>query len=63
MSMTMKTPANTPQARIDRELAREREERHRHDEARAGIVTDDDLRQKDARERDDSGVLHRSRGR
>lgn len=59
----MTTPAITPNARIDRELEREREERHRNDEARAGIVTDDDLRQKDPRERDDSGTLQRSRGR
>lgn len=59
----MKTPATTPKARIDRELEREREVRHRNDEARAGILTDDDLRLKDARGRDDSGVLNRSRGR
>jgi len=59
----MTTPAITPNARIDRELEREREERHRNDEARAGILNDDDLRLKDARERDDSGLLHRSRAR
>jgi len=59
----MKTPAITPMARIDRELEREREDRHRNDEARAGIVTADDLRGKDARERDDAGVPPRSRDR
>lgn len=55
----MKTPNETPNSRLKREVAREREERHKNDEARAGILADDDLRAKDARDSDSSGKLHR----
>ncbi|HEY0065475.1 MAG TPA: hypothetical protein VGC21_25380 [Telluria sp.] len=54
------TPKN---ARLERELERERQQRHRNDEARAGIFSDDDLRLKDARESNSSGHLHRHGGR
>lgn len=53
----------TPNARLDRELERERDERHKNDAERAGIASDDDLRLKDARESNSSGRLNRSRGR
>lgn len=56
----MKTSSITPVARLERELEREREQRHQNDEAKAGIVADDDLRVKDARASNRSGQLHRS---
>lgn len=60
----MNTPATTPNTRLERELAREREERHKNDEARAGILGGDDLRTKDARESNHSfGQMHRKRER
>lgn len=56
----MKTTDTTPRSRIDRELERERTERHRNGETRTGELTDDDLRLKDARESNSSGHLHRN---
>lgn len=48
---------------LDREVKREREERHKNDEARAGVLADDDFRVKDARESNFSaGELHRVPG-
>jgi len=47
-------------ARLEREIEREREQRHKNDEARAGIV-DNDERLKDARDSASSGHLKRSR--
>lgn len=47
-------------ARLEREIEREREQRHKNDEARAGIV-DNDERLKDARDSASSGQLKRSR--
>jgi hypothetical protein len=47
-------------SRIDRELERERQERHRNDEARTGALSDDELRLKDARESTRSGQLQRN---
>ena len=59
----MKSPNPTPNTRLDREVEREREQRHKNDEARAGILADDDFRIKDARENNNSGgKLHRVRG-
>ncbi|SHG65476.1 hypothetical protein [Massilia sp. CF038] len=55
----MKIEASAKNTRLDRELEREREQRHRNDEARAGIVPDDDLRLKDARQRSGADALHR----
>jgi hypothetical protein len=49
--------------RIARELARERHERMLHDQARAGLSTEDEFRTKDARESMDSTNLKRPQGR
>ena len=57
----MKTPDTNQHSRLERELARELEQRHRNDEVRAGILNDDDLRYKDARESNSSGHLQRNR--
>ena len=60
----MNTPSTTPKARLDRELAREREERQKNDEARTGMVGGDDLRTKDARDNNhSSGQIQRKRER
>lgn len=59
----MKITDTAVPSRIDRELERERLERHRNDQARTGDMTDDDLRLKDARESNSSGQLHRSGAR
>lgn len=59
----MITPKQTSNTRLDRELEREREERHKNDEARSGMAGDDDLRAKDARDSASSGSLNRQRGR
>lgn len=59
----MKTPETLSNFRLDRELEREREQRHKNDDAKAGIAADDDFRIKDARESNNSGKLHRSRER
>jgi hypothetical protein len=56
-----KTSNSTPDKRLDREVEREREQRHKNDEARAGILGDDDFRLKDARDSNSSGQLHRHR--
>jgi hypothetical protein len=48
-------------ARIDREVARERQERSVNDEARAGLALDDEFRMKDARESMNSSSLRRAR--
>jgi hypothetical protein len=61
--MIMKASDTASRSRIDRELERERQERHRNDEARTGELPDDDLRVKDARESNSSGQLHRNGGR
>ena len=39
------------QSRLEREIERERRQRERSEEEKAGLVADDDLRTKDARER------------
>lgn len=52
----------SPSSRLDREVEREREQRHKNDETRTGMSSEDDLRVKDARDNSSSGNLHRSRG-
>ena len=59
----MNTPKQSSPARVDREIEREREERHKNDEARSGMSSDDDLRIKDARDSASSGQLNRQRTR
>ena len=50
-------------SRLDREVEREREERHKHDDAKSGGASEEEFRIKDARESTSSGNLNRSRGR
>lgn len=50
-------------ARIAREVEREREQRLKNDDLRAGIGSDEDLRAKDARENSSSSDLQRSPAR
>lgn len=57
---TIAIPADT---RLERELEREREQRHKNDDERSGIHSDDDLRSKDARDNTSSGTLQRHRPR
>ena len=57
--MANRDGTEAPLGRLARELERERHERELHDEARAHLGTADDLRSKDARERDDSNNLKR----
>ncbi len=59
----MNTPKQSSPARVDREIEREMEERHKNDDARSGISSDDDYRSKDARESASSGQLNRQRAR
>lgn len=58
----MKTSRPTPDTRLAREVEREREQRLKNDDARAGIASDDEFRAKDARENSSSGNLQRNRG-
>ena len=60
--MTEKQGARPLQSRLDREIERERRQRERNEEEKAGLLADDDLRTKDARERL-GGDLPRSRTR
>jgi hypothetical protein len=53
-------PHQSLDERVARELERERHERERHDQMRAGLDSSDELRTKDARERSNSGRLRRS---
>ncbi|NHZ95974.1 hypothetical protein [Massilia sp. CCM 8734] len=61
----MKTtkPDPQPASRIEREIERERDQRHKNDDERSGVSPASDFRIKDARESSDSGILHRSRSR
>lgn len=59
----MNSTSDNPRARLEREVQREREQRHKNDDTRAGNVSDDDLRSKDARESASSGQLKRQPGR
>lgn len=53
-------PATGPHSQLEREIERERIERLKNDEAKAGSGGDD-LRTKDARDSADSGLLQRAR--
>ncbi len=59
----MSTMHPTGTSRLDREVEREREERHKHDDAKSGGASEEEFRIKDARESTSSGNLNRSRGR
>jgi hypothetical protein len=59
----MKTPNTTSSSRLNREVEREREERHRHDDAKSYVSADEEFRTKDARENASSGQLNRQRAR
>jgi hypothetical protein len=48
--MTTRFTQVSQQARVEREVERERNERSRNDEQRAGLAVDEDFRIKDARE-------------
>ena len=54
-------PNASPDKCLDREVEREREQRHKNDDARAGIFNEDDFRLKDARNSNSSGNLQRHR--
>ena len=53
---------SAPDKRLDREVEREREQRHKNDDARAGILEEDHFKLKDARDSNSSGNLQRNRG-
>ncbi|MEJ7805836.1 MAG: hypothetical protein WKG03_07950 [Telluria sp.] len=57
--MQTSNPIHT--SRLDRELERERDERHKNDDAKSGGHSDQELRSKDARESTSSGHLNRTR--
>ena len=67
MNKTLSLPMNTPDkytsSRLDREVEREQEERHRNDDAKSGMAADEEFRVKDARESSNSGQLNRTRRR
>ena len=50
-------------SRLDREVEREQDERHRNDDAKSGMAADEEFRVKDARESSQSSQLNRSRRR
>lgn len=53
------SPPLDSRERLEREVERERAEHRKHDDTRAGMDADDELRLKDARESDNSGQLRR----
>lgn len=55
----MASPDPTCDSRIEREVEREREERQQNDEARIGVLLDDELRTKDARDNAQGSALQR----
>jgi hypothetical protein len=61
--MTTRLPKVSQQARVEREIERERNERARNDEQRAGLAVDEDFRIKDARENMGQVNLKRTPGR
>jgi hypothetical protein len=61
--MTTRMPKVSQQARVEREVERERNERSRNDEQRAGLAIDEDFRIKDARENMSVVNLKRAPGR
>jgi hypothetical protein len=61
--MSTKLPNTSMNARIEREVERERHERQLHDELRAGLLADEEFRNKDAREQAGAVSLRRPPGR
>jgi hypothetical protein len=61
--MTTRMPKVSQLARVEREVERERSERSRNDEQRAGLAVDEDFRIKDARENMSVVNLKRAPGR
>jgi hypothetical protein len=61
--MTTRLPKVSQQTRVEREIERERNERARNDEQRAGLAVDEDFRIKDARENMGQVNLKRTPGR
>jgi len=61
--MTTRSPKVSQNERVERELQRERQERSRNDEERAGLAVDEDFRIKDARENKGLVNLKRPPGR
>lgn len=59
----MTSPDSNRRARLEREIERERAQRHMNDDAKTDGPSDDDLRLKDARENASSGKLQRHRER
>lgn len=59
----MNSTLDNARSRLEREVQREREQRLKNDDTRAGNVSDDDLRSKDARESASSGHLNRQHSR
>ena len=51
IQMNDRQGARAHQSRLEREIERERREHERNEEEKAGLLADDDLRTKDARER------------
>ena len=56
------SPRQSYSGLVERELERERQERSRIDEAKAGLSVQDDFRTKDARENPGAANLKRSAG-
>jgi hypothetical protein len=63
IAMTTRMPNASLNARLEREVERERHERMLHDEQRAGLAADEEFRNKDAREKAGTVSLKRPSGR
>lgn len=61
--MTTRLPKVSQSARVEREVERERNERSRNDEQRAGLAVEEEFRNKDARANMGSVNLKRTPGR
>ncbi len=61
--MRTRLPNASVNARLERELERERRERMLHDEQRAGLAADEEFRNKDAREQAGAVCVKRPPGR
>ena len=57
--MQSASPMHT--ARLDREVERERDERHKNDDTKSGGHSEEEFRSKDARDSTSSSNLHRTR--
>ncbi len=60
--MTVASVRPIPDSRLEREIARERDQRLKNDDERTGASVDD-FRHKDARDNTGSSQLHRARAR